>query len=149
MFYFGVYFRKFMGKIVYTSTLPDCPNSHVQHLFRLINFSRKNYFLKPIAHYLLLSVYLSQILLKNQFRQSRTAIHIKEFYYLFRIIVRYIEFCEFGCHWMDKIESRFCPFREKKNSMLKFGVNQICAIPSIHRILCGMRNCVPCTWRRP
>lgn len=26
MFYFGVYFRKFMGKIVYTSTLPDYLN---------------------------------------------------------------------------------------------------------------------------
>jgi len=29
MFYFGVYFHKIMGKIVYTSTLPDCQNSHV------------------------------------------------------------------------------------------------------------------------
>jgi len=29
MFFFGVYFRKIMGKIVYTSTLPDCLNSHV------------------------------------------------------------------------------------------------------------------------
>lgn len=29
MFYFGVYFRKIMGKIVYTSTLPDCLNSQV------------------------------------------------------------------------------------------------------------------------
>lgn len=29
IFYFGVYFRKIMGKIVYTSTLPDCLNGHV------------------------------------------------------------------------------------------------------------------------
>ncbi len=29
MFYFGVYFRKIMGKTVYKSTLPNCLNSHV------------------------------------------------------------------------------------------------------------------------
>ena len=29
MFYFGVYFRKFMGEIVYTSAEPDCLNSLV------------------------------------------------------------------------------------------------------------------------
>lgn len=29
MFYFNVYFRSFIGKIVYKSAVLDCPNSHV------------------------------------------------------------------------------------------------------------------------
>ncbi len=29
MFYFNVYFRSFIGKIVYKSAALDCPNSHV------------------------------------------------------------------------------------------------------------------------
>ena len=29
MLYFGVYFRKIIGKIVHTNTVPDCLNSHV------------------------------------------------------------------------------------------------------------------------
>ena len=32
MFYFNVYFRSFIGKIVYKSAVLDCLNSHVQHL---------------------------------------------------------------------------------------------------------------------
>ena len=32
MFYFNVYFRSFIGKIVYTSAVLNCPYNHLQHL---------------------------------------------------------------------------------------------------------------------